>query len=412
MQHTQSRPKVVIVGGGFAGIEAVKTLRKLGTSVDITVVSKSPTFEYYPALYKLVTGALPIEVSVPLATVFRSNRVQLVEATYTGLDSARQVISVVDSTGVSQEISYDYLILALGSETNFFNIKGLSELSHSFKSVTAALKLKRHFCELFAGAQGLAKEELVERFHILVVGGGPSGVELAGDLRSFLTRVAIDHGVDPSYVTIDLIESNPRVLPTLPPKVSRIAEARLRKMGVNIFVNRTLAEQEVEEVMLKDMSVNTHTVVWTAGTRINSAFTEIPGVTFDERKRVMVTETLNLPNDNRVFIAGDGAATQYSGLAQTAIDHGAYIARHIDRTMTSKPATPYKPTKPAFVIPIGVGWALVNHNNFVMKGWIPWILRSLVDFRYFMHIVPMSYVFAVFKQGKKYRKIKGGCSLE
>jgi NADH dehydrogenase len=185
MHHTQSRPKVVIVGGGFAGIEAVKTLRKLGTSVDITVVSKSPTFEYYPALYKLVTGALPIEVSVPLATVFRSDRVQLVEATYTGLDSARQVISVVDSTGVSQEISYDYLILALGSETNFFNIKGLSELSHSFKSVTAALKLKRHFCELFAGAQGLAKEELVERFHILVVGGGPSGVELAGDLRSF-----------------------------------------------------------------------------------------------------------------------------------------------------------------------------------------------------------------------------------
>ncbi len=404
-------PKVLVVGAGFAGIEAVKTLRKFETPVDITLISKTDIFEYYPALYKLVTGALPIEVSVPIKTIFPKG-VTFIQATYTGIDQARQVITISENGGEARELEYDYLILALGSETNFFNIKGLPELSHSFKSVAAALKLKRHFCGLFAKANGLSKEELVSVLHVLIVGGGPSGVELAGDLRSYLTRVAKEFGVDPSLITIDLIEANNRVLPTLPEKVSNIAEARLRKMGVNIFVNRALAEQEVEEVILKDMSVSSHTVIWTAGTRINTSFTQIPNATFDERKRVVVTDTLSLPGDNHVFIAGDGAATPYSGLAQTAIEHGAFLGRHINAIVCKHTIRTYKPERPSFVIPIGVNWAIFNHNKFVFTGFLSWILRSAIDFRYFFHIVPLAYVFAVFKKGKKYRHIKGGCSLE
>lgn len=410
MHTTSTAPKVVVVGAGFAGVEVVKSLR--GVSANITLVTKTATFEYYPALYKLVTGALPIEVSVPVSTIFRTHRVRIVQATYTGLDKARQVINVNHADGTQEEIAYDYLVLALGSETNFFNIKGLPELSHSFKSVDAALRLKAHFCGLFAKAKELPREILTSMLHVLIVGGGPSGVELAGDLRSYLTRLAGEFQVDPSLVTIDLIESNNRVLPTLTPKVSRIAEARLRKMGVNIFVNRTLAEQEVEEVILKDMTVDSHTVIWTAGTRINSAFMTIPGATLDERKRIVVAPTLSLPDDNHIFVIGDGAATQYSGLAQTAIEHGKVVGDTIQRLIYGKKPRTYTPTKPSFVIPIGTGWAIFNHGNFVMTGIIPWILRSAVDFRYFLHIVPLSHVFAVFKKGRKYRHVRGGCGLE
>jgi NADH dehydrogenase len=411
MHSPASTPHVVVVGSGFAGIETIKTLRKLHTRVSITLVTKDPVFEYYPALYKLVTGALSIEASVPVRDIFTNGDITIVQGLYIGLDQSRQVIQVQESE-TTREIEYDYLVLALGSETNFFNIKGLPELSYSFKSVQAALRLKRHFCELFARAQNVSREELVSMLHVLIVGGGPSGVELAGDLRSYLTSLALEHGVDPSFVTIDLIESNPRVLPTLPPKVSQLAEARLRKMGVNIFVNRTLAEQEVTEVILKDMSINARTVVWTAGTRINSAFNQLPGVALDARKRVVVSEILSLPGDNHVFVIGDGAATTYSGLAQTAIDHGAHTARQIHAMIRGKVPTAYKPTKPSFVIPIGVGWAVFNHGSFVMTGWIPWVLRSIVDFRYFTHIVPLKYVLGVFQKGKKYRKINGGCALE
>ncbi len=416
MKSPESRARVVVVGSGFAGIELIKTLQESHTPVEIVLVTKKPLFEYYPALYKLVTGALPIEVSVPLDVIFpqknTAKKFQIIEAEYTGVDQTRQVIMTKDAAGMTSEVKYDYLVLALGSETNFFNIKGLPELSYSFKSVSAALKLKAHFCELFAHAKDLTKDELVSMLHVLIVGGGPSGVELAGDLRSYLTRVATDFNVDPSLVTIDLIEANNRVLPTLPPKVSEKAEARLRKMGVNIFVNRALASQEVEEVILKDMSMSSHTVVWTAGTRINTAYTTIPGATFDERKRVVVSSDLSLPSDNHIFIAGDGAATMYSGLAQTAITHGAFIARVIHRLIKGKKTPIYIPERPTFVIPIGVNWAIVNYKNFVMTGWIPWILRSMIDFRYFTHIVPLRHVFAVFQKGKKYRKIKGGCALD
>ncbi len=409
MQHTKSKPKIVIVGGGFAGIETIKALK--GVDADTTLVTKHLTFEYYPALYKLVTGALPIEVSVSLKTIFPRKGVRIVEATYTGLDKARQVITVTHADGTSDEIAYDYLVLAMGSETNFFNIKGLPELSHSFKSVDAALRLKAHFCTLFGKAKDLSKEELVSMLHVLIVGAGPSGVELAGDLRSYLTRLANEFGVDPSLVTIDLIEANNRVLPTLPPKVSAIAEARLRTMGVNIFVNRSLAEQEVEEVILKDMTVDSHTVIWTAGTRINAAFTTIPGATFDERKRIVVTDTLSLPDDNHIFVVGDGAATPYSGLAQTAIEHGKVVGDTIQRLIYGKKPRVYRPTKPSFVIPIGTNWAIFNHGSFVMTGLIPWILRSAIDFRYFLSIVPISHVFAVFRKGRKYRHVNGGCRL-
>lgn len=405
MNDSKKLPHIVVVGGGFAGIEVLKSLK--GVDAQVTLVTKAQTFEYYPALYKLVTGALPIEVSVPIKTIVPMSEV--VYGTYTGVDQLRQVIMVTVPDGTSTEIAYDYLVLALGSETNFFNIKGLPELSYSFKSVDAALRLKQHFCDLFSRTKDLPKETVVSMLHVLIVGGGPSGVELAGDLRSYLTRVARDFGVDPSLVTIDLIESNNRVLPTLPPKVSALAEARLRKMGVNIFVNRTLAAQEVEEVILKDMSVNSQTVIWTAGTRINSAFGTIPGATLDERKRIVVSSTLSLPNDNHVFVIGDGAATPYSGLAQTAIDHGVFVGDTIQRLIYGKQPRTYKPKRPSFVVPVGTNWALFNRGNFVMTGFIPWILRSAIDFRYFTHIVPLSHVFAVFQKGKKYRKVKGGC---
>lgn len=405
MNDSKKMPRIVVVGGGFGGIEVVKSLK--GAPAHVMLVTKTPTFEYYPALYKLVTGALPIEVSVPIQTIVPAT--EIMYGTYTGVDQLRQVIMVTTPDGTSTEIAYDYLVLALGSETNFFNIKGLPELSYSFKSVDAALRLKQHFCDLFARAKDLPKEIVVSMLHVLIVGGGPSGVELAGDLRSYLTNVAVDFGVDPSLVTIDLIEANNRVLPTLPSKVSALAEARLRKMGVNIFVNRSLAEQEVEEVILKDMSVNSQTVIWTAGTRINSAFSTIPGATLDERKRIVVSDTLSLPNDNHVFVIGDGAATPYSGLAQTAIDHGEFVGDTIQRLIHNKQPRTYKPKRPSFVIPIGTNWALFARGNVVMTGFIPWILRSAVDFRYFTHIVPLSHVFAVFQKGKKYRKVKGGC---
>jgi NADH dehydrogenase len=407
MFQTKERPKVVVVGGGFAGIAVVQELLQRKAPAAITLISKTELFEYYPGLYKLVTGALPLEVSVKLQNIFPGKKVNIHKGFYESLDQTRQVIRLEDGS----ELPYDYLVLAMGSETNYFDIPGLPDLSFSFKSVKEALRLKAHFCTLFGDTAGLSKEELVSRFHVVIVGGGPSGVELAGDLKHYLTRLAQEHHVDPSLITIDLIEAAPRVLPTFSEKVSMVAEARLRKMGVNIFTNRSLESQDIAEITMNDMNMHSNTVIWTAGTRISTAFKSIENASLTDRKRLVVSENLTLPGDNHVFIAGDGAGTPYSGLAQTAIHNGKYIGDTIATMMQGKAVKPYEPHKPSFVIPIGNKWALLVSGNFYLTGIVPWLLRTMIDVRYFVTIVSLRHVFSVLKKGKKYRKVHGGCSL-
>lgn len=407
-QVKRAVPKVVVVGGGFAGIAAVKKLSKSGVSCDITLISKTDTFEYYPALYKLVTGALAIEVSVPLRRIFPNKKINVVTGTFTAVDPARQVITLEGG----KEYPYDYLVLALGSQTNYFGIEGLPELSLSFKSVKEAFRLKRHFCNLINDSMGLANKEAVSKLHTVIVGGGPSGVELAGDLTHYLRELAENMGIDPSIITIDLIESNNRLLVTMPEKVSELAEQRLRRLGVNIYLNRAVMHQDIFGVSMGNMDFQSSTVIWTAGTQINEAYKSIPNITFTDRKRVIVNEFLALPSDNHIFIVGDGAGTPYSGLAQTAIHDGSYVGKHLVSLMKGKTGNPYKAKPVQFVIPIGNYWALFVTGKSVFKGFIPWLLRSAVDFRYFFSIVPLWYVFDVFRQGYKYRRSKTYCPID
>jgi NADH:ubiquinone reductase (H+-translocating) len=404
----QTVPKVVVVGGGFAGIATVKALLRSGVRCDITLISKSETFEYYPALYKLVTGALAIEVAVPLRRIFPGNRIKIVQGTFVGTDPARQVVTL--EGGI--EHPYDYLVLALGSQTNYFGIKGLPELSLSFKSVKEAFRLKRHFCNLFNDSIGLPNKEVVAKLHTVIVGGGPSGVELAGDLTHYLRELAKELSVDPSLVTVDLIEAGNRVLPTLSEKVSALAERRLRTLGVNIYLNRAVMSQDIFGVSMGNMDFQSSTVIWTAGTQINESYKTIPTAMFTDRKRIVVNEYLALPADNHIFVAGDGAGTQYSGLAQTAIRDGSYLGKHLATVIRGGTPQPYKPKPVSFVIPIGNYWALFVVGKKIFKGFVPWILRSAVDFRYFCSIVPLWYVLDVFRQGRVYRRSKTYCPSE
>lgn len=408
MQASTAIPKVVVVGGGFAGIAAIQSLVRSGVSCEIVLVTKGEAFEYYPALYKLVTGALAIEVSVPYRAMKRFRGVRIEKGTFVSADPGRQVIILEGG----KELPYDYLVLALGSETNYFGIAGLPELSLSFKSVKEAFRLKRHFCELMSVAYRLPKHEAVAKLHTVIVGGGPSGVELAGDLTHYLKSLAKSFAVDPSLVTIDLIESAPRILAALPESASRKAEKRLRGLGVNIYTNRAVTGQDINEVNVGTMDFQTNTVIWTAGTRINSAYKHIPAVTVSDKGRIVVDEHLALPSDNHIFVAGDGAATRYSGLAQTANHDGKYLGNHIARLITGKNSAPYKPHPISFVIPIGNFWALFVHGKRSWKGFLPWLLRSAVDFRYFTSIVPLWYVFDVFRQGYKYRRSKTYCPID
>lgn len=397
MNVSENQKKVVIVGGGFGGIQTAKRLAKY-KNISVTLITKNPFFEYYPALYKLVTGALAIEVCVPYNEIFnKKSNVSVVEGFYQSYDSNKKELVLMDG----QTFSYDYLVLAMGSQTNYFDIPGIEKFAFSFKSSQEALALKQHFLELLQKSKDVSKDDLVKRFHVTVVGGGPSGVELAGDITTYLRKMTKRYHIDPSFVTVDLIESNPRVLPVLPEKVSQKAEARLRKLKVNLYTNRTLKAQELNEITASGMTMDSGTVIWTAGTKISDSFSELP---VDERKRVKVSDNLSLVDDSNVFVIGDGASAKGTGLAQGAIAHGNYVGKVIINKIMGKPTVPYKGKVLGYVVPIGHNWAVFNYRGITLSGFIPWILRSAVDFHYFTSIVSWKYVFAVFKQGAKYRR--------
>ncbi len=389
---------IIVVGGGFAGIALARKLAFAGKKINITLISDKSYFEYYPAIYRVVTNAAPIEACIPLSDMLPKN-VDIIIDKIAKVDA--NLKSIIGESGM--EYKADFLILALGSETSYFNLPGLSDLSFGFKSIGEAMKLKNHIDTLFEEHEHPSSSELVSHFHIIIVGGGPSGVETAGDLSRRLEKLAIKYKVDPSFITIDIIERASRVLPTIDPKASAHALTRLHKLGINVFLNRTLMSEEIEQVYMKDMSLKSKTVIWTAGTQINRLYNSIPGVQLSERKRVSVNEYLEMKGFDGVYVVGDGADTKYTGLAQTANVDGKFVADDILTRINGGGRVAYIPKPVGYIIPIGHNWALMSLGPIRIYGLFAYWARHLADFYYLSFILSPRKLFSLFFEGFKYR---------
>jgi NADH dehydrogenase len=401
MNTTGARQKVVIVGGGFAGIETARLLAKKQLPLDITLISNNPDFQYYPNLYRLVVGASVSQASVPLTSILPST-VTLVIDTYTGVTPAEHTITLQSGATVA----YDFLVMALGSEPNYFGIAGLETHSKSFLSVEKALALKNYYADLIIACRTLPEAEARKRLHTIIVGAGPAGVELAGVLRSYLIEQARVDGLNPALVTVDLLDSSPRVLSSLPARASALVKKQLQKKGVTFYGHHGVSVCDEHAVTIIDTTTATETkkkmsvgtIIWTAGTKINTAFAAIPQVEMTERKRVVVTPTLTLSHDDKIYIAGDGSGTPFSGLAQTAIDQGSYIAKAIAYRVQNKLIEPYQPKQGVFVIPVGKYWAILNYKDLVISGWPAYLLRIMVDIRYFFSITSLAHIVTMMRK--------------
>lgn len=396
---------IVIAGGGFTGIVcAMALLKKKLNNVKITLISDNVHFEYYPRIYHAVTNDNPAEVCVCLSEIFHNKDINLVYDKIINVDPNQKIIQTD-----KKNYKYDELVLALGSETVYFDIEGLKERAFGFKSIKEALTLKKHLHKMFDVYLSSSKEDLVNQLHIVVVGGGPSGVELAGRLTSFMRDLATKHSVDNNFVTIDLVESSPRLISLLPEEISKKVQKRLHKLGVNIFLNRTVVRGDVDEITMKDMSVKSNTLIWTAGARINSLYQKIPGLNFKNNNRIIVDEYLQVFDIEGLYIGGDAASTKYSGFAQTAIYDGKFIAENILRKLQGKNFKKYKPKKIGFAVPVGRGWAAIGFGRFYMYGLLASIVRDLIDIHFFLSIMPFRRVMNMFIFKKHKRKICDNC---
>ena len=390
--------KIIIVGAGFGGLRAaLDLLKKKIPNSKIILINNKPHFEYHPALYRVVTGRSPLEVCIPLRDIFKGKKIEVLKDTINKVDLENKKLK--GTSGASY--SFDFLILALGSETIYFDIPGLKKLSFGFKSINQALQLKRHLHQLFAACEKSTKEQKVCAAHIVIVGGGASGSELAGELAAYTKKLADKHNLDPSLVTVDLIEAADRLLPTMPATVSKRVKTRLQSLGVNIFLNRMVIKEEVGKLFMKDMEMKTKTVIWTAGIKPNRLFAKIKGLKLNRQGRAIVDKLLQVPNFPNVFVIGDAAATPYTGMAQTAMHDGHFVADVISRKLKNKQPTANQPRKPDYAIPVGPGWAVVLVGKFKFYGRIGWWVRRLADLRYFLSILSTRQAIVAWLSGQK-----------
>ncbi|MCR4278043.1 MAG: FAD-dependent oxidoreductase [Candidatus Berkelbacteria bacterium] len=395
MGRVAGKHRVVIVGGGFGGIRASQELAKYSDEFDITLVSDKSHFEYHAALYRVVTGRSPLEVCIPLSTIFESSPVNVVEDTIqTVYPKTKQILGKDGS-----KYSYDSLILALGSENAYLNVPGLKEHSFTLRSINDALRLKEHIHEIFINAAISLKNGTRQPIHIVLVGGGPTGVELSGELAIYARHMARRHRLDPNTIIIDLFESGERLLGTLDKKISEIAFERLHYLGVNIFLNTPILENRIEAAYLADMKLKTKTLIWTAGVTTNPLYARIKGLSFNATNKVLVDLSMQAKGFHDLYVIGDAAASMYSGMAQSALYDGEFVAECLRRKLHGRPIATYNPHKPIFAIPVGLGWAIVVTKIGVFRGKLGWILRRAADFRFFSSILPLQKALIAFSDG-------------
>lgn len=379
--------RVVIVGGGFGGIRAALKLANKA-NLDVQLISERSYFEYHAALYRAATGRSPLEVAIPLDNLFKhAKNVEVIEDRVISIDDkAKQLVGASNS-----HYHYDSLVLALGNVTQYFGIKGLDKYSYGIKSIHEALELKRHL-----------HEELAEKPHgrtnYVVVGGGPSGVELAAELANYLDRIRQRHKLASKAYKITLVEAADRLMPMLPADFSARIAKRLKKLGVDLKLKTAVEGETFDHLKLPSGSVLTHSVIWTAGTANNPFFATHEHL-FKLGRGQKVEVNMYLEGAPDIYVIGDAANTPYSGMAQTAVYDGEFVADSILRKNHGFRPRVYQPKQPVYIIPVGAHWSAASWHGLQFFGYFGWLVRRWADFRLYMKFMPLAKALSVWRHG-------------
>lgn len=377
----RDRPRVIIVGAGFAGLEAAQSLA--GEPVDVVVLDRNNYHAFLPLLYQVGAGQVEAsDVVHPVRAVFRGKeniRFRMMQVDR--IDPDRQVVS-----GGEVEVPYDYLILAPGSRTHYLDVPGAREHALPFKTVHHALAVRNWILNRVERAS--AAPTPAERRGLLtfvIVGGGPTGVELAGALAELVRRsLPRDFpDLDLDEVRLVLVEALDRLLPTLSEKAGTYAGERLRKLGVDVRTGTMVEEVMPTSIRLKGgEEIESDAVVWAAGVRGNP-LAEACGLPVTKKGTVRVDEFLRADGTRRIYMAGDLAAVEADGepvpmVAPAAIQEGAHAAKNILREERGDPLEPFSYRDRGSMAVIGRGRAVVDVKGRTLTGPVAWTAWALV----------------------------------
>ncbi|MFO1035745.1 MAG: NAD(P)/FAD-dependent oxidoreductase [Geminicoccaceae bacterium] len=375
-------PRVVIVGAGFGGLAAAKALAR--SPVAITLVDRRNYHLFQPLLYQVATAALsPADIAWPIRSILRRQKnVEVQLGRVTGVDRNSREVLVEDG----RRIPFDYLVLATGARHSYFGHDEWEQFAPGLKKIDDATLIRQQVLMAFERAEVTDDVELRRRLlTFVIVGGGPTGVEMAGAIAE-LARHALAEDfrrIDPADARIILIESGRRLLAAFPPELSEITKTSLAKLGVEVRVGTLVTRCDAAGVTCGDHHIAAATVVWGAGVVASPAATWL-GVTGDRAKRVPVGPDLTVDGDPDIFVIGDTALANgpdgkpVPGIAPAAKQMGDYVAAVINSRVSGRsPPAPFRYRHQGNLATIGRKSAVVDFGRIRLSGFGAWVLWAL-----------------------------------
>ncbi len=374
--HVQSKPQVVIVGAGFGGLYAARALKR--APVEVTIIDRHNYHLFQPLLYQVATAGLsPGDIAYPIRSVVRhqeNTRVLMAEGA--AIDAQFRKVILRDG-----EVPYDYLILATGASHSYFGHADWEPDAPGLKTIDDALEIRRRILLAFEKAEreaGPSRRQALLTF--VIVGAGPTGVELAGAIAEIATKVMTRdfRKFNPREARVILVEAGPRVLPAFPEELAAKAEAALKKLGVEVRRNSPVTSIQPGEVVVGGEQVFAATILWAAGV-VASPMARSLGVPLDRAGRVIVEPDLSVPGHSEVFVIGDLASFLHQtgkplpGLAPVAIQQGRHAAENILRLCQGRSSEPFRYADRGSLATIGRAAAVADFGVVKVSGFLAWI---------------------------------------
>ncbi len=415
----ENRPRIVVVGAGFGGLKATRHLAKL--PAQITLIDRKNHHTFQPLLYQVATaGISPGEIAAPIRWILRGRKnVEVLMDEVVGFDLNRKIVQLPDL-----EIPYDYLVVAAGAQHSYFGHNEWEPLAPGLKTVEDALEIRRRVLLAFE----LAEKEAIAgqqypMLNFVIIGAGPTGVELAGTLAEIAHRVLRDEfrSIDPKRTRILLLEGGPRILPAYAPDLSASAVRQLQKLGVEVRAPAMVTRIDPGAVWVGAERISAAVILWAAGVAASSLGKKL-GAPTDRAGRVMVNPDLSMPNHSEVFVIGDLASLKdekgnlLPGVAPVAMQEGRYVAKTIASDLTKSVREPFHYIDKGSLATIGRNAAVAQFRKLHISGyfaWLAWLFVHvffLIGFRNRL-IVLIQWAWSYLTYERSARLITGDTSL-
>jgi NADH:ubiquinone reductase (H+-translocating) len=432
MANNGRRHRVVVVGGGFGGLQAALKLSRV-SNLDVTLVDRRNFHLFQPLAYQVATGALsPGEIASPLRSIFKRRRnVQVLMAEVSGFDLEARTVELEPTAGPleARTVEYESLVVAGGSQYSYFGHEEWAGLAPELKSVESLLLVRHQILSAFEAAELESDPDLRQAWlTFVVVGGGPTGVEMAGQIgelaRDTLRRDYRD--MDPRKARILLAEGADRILTSFPPKLSAKAERSLQSLGVETLTGHLVVDMDETAVTMETadhrLVVPARTVIWAAGVTASPLarmLAEASGAEVDRVGRLTVGPDLSLPGHPEVFAIGDmvQADVPVPGVAPVAMQEGRYVARAIRERVEGRRPRPFRYVDKGNVATIGRARAVADVHGVGLWGFPAWVLWLGIHLWYLIGfqnrvLVLMRWTFSFLTRGRGARLITGEVPVE